>query len=199
MVGFEPRVETLSNLDKTNCYNLTMDKRRLRQRLKLERLSLSRAEVDKLSHQIINNCWALINWEHIHSLHLYLPLNSQNEIDTLPFLRAAKQLNSDMLIAASLPNGETIKTVWLVDETGGIKQVPENFQFNLIIVPMLAFDKHGTRLGYGGGFYDRFLASQPHAQIIGLCYEFGHLNHIPAEEHDVPLKLVATEERVYKF
>ena len=65
---------------------------------------------------------------------------------------------------------------------------------------MLGFDKTGHRLGYGGGFYDKFLASQKKALIIGLCYEFGHIKtDIPHEPHDIPLQQIVTEKKVYKF
>jgi 5-formyltetrahydrofolate cyclo-ligase len=55
---------------------------------------------------------------------------------------------------------------------------------DLIIVPAVAFDKRGYRLGRGGGFYDRFIKKQPHATLIGVGYDFQLLEEVPVLKHD---------------
>ncbi len=67
-------------------------------------------------------------------------------------------------------------------------------EIDLIIIPGVAFDLNGNRLGYGGGFYDRFL-SRTKAYKIALCYDFQLLNKIETEEHDIPTDLIITEKR----
>ena len=57
----------------------------------------------------------------------------------------------------------------------------------LVLMPGLAFDKDGRRIGYGGGFYDKFLAAEPTHPTVALCYEFQIVPHIPAEEFDIPV------------
>ena len=57
----------------------------------------------------------------------------------------------------------------------------------LVLMPGLAFDKDGRRIGYGGGFYDKFLAAEPTHPTVALCYEFQIVTHIPAEEFDIPV------------
>jgi 5-formyltetrahydrofolate cyclo-ligase len=69
--------------------------------------------------------------------------------------------------------------------------------FSVIVVPTLGFDDSLNRLGYGGGYYDRFLAKQRDALKIGLCYEEGHVKKIPIEKHDIPLDCIISEKRVY--
>ncbi len=64
---------------------------------------------------------------------------------------------------------------------------------DLIVVPGVAFDKHGNRMGRGRGFYDRLLASATHATKIGLAYSFQLLDTIPTEPHDVPMDLVISD------
>lgn len=64
----------------------------------------------------------------------------------------------------------------------------------LIIVPGLAFDKRGHRLGYGKGFYDRFLSTHP-ASTIGVCFTEFFLESLPAEAHDRLVSSVVTEQR----
>lgn len=57
----------------------------------------------------------------------------------------------------------------------------------LVLMPGLAFDKAGHRIGYGGGFYDKFLASEPEHPTLALCYEFQMLEHLDTEEFDIPV------------
>jgi 5,10-methenyltetrahydrofolate synthetase len=66
-------------------------------------------------------------------------------------------------------------------------------------VPLLGFDtKTLHRIGYGGGYYDRFLATQSQSLKIGICFEQGKLAELPADRHDIPLDTVITETAVYK-
>lgn len=71
---------------------------------------------------------------------------------------------------------------------------------DLVLMPLLGFDASGTRLGYGGGYYDRTLASLPKKpMLIGLAFASQKLEAIPREPHDVPLDAVVTEEGVQFF
>ena len=74
-------------------------------------------------------------------------------------------------------------------------------KIDMVLVPMLGFDRHGHRLGYGKGYYDRFLSQvRPDCPKIGVCPELGHLKtDLPVEPHDVALDFVITEEKVYSF
>ena len=67
---------------------------------------------------------------------------------------------------------------------------------DLVLVPGAAFDKKGHRIGYGFGYYDKFLKKVPKAVKIGLCYDFQVVDKIPKEEHDVPVDYIVTEERI---
>ena len=60
----------------------------------------------------------------------------------------------------------------------------------LVLMPGLAFDPQGHRIGYGGGFYDKFLAQEPNHPILALCYEFQMLEHLETEEFDIPVDTV---------
>ncbi len=62
----------------------------------------------------------------------------------------------------------------------------------VILVPGTAFDREGRRMGYGGGFYDRFLKEHPSIYRIGICFPFQLLDSIPAEEHDERVDMVIT-------
>lgn len=77
-------------------------------------------------------------------------------------------------------------------------------QLNLVLLPLVAFDEKGNRLGMGGGFYDRSLAFTTHRKqwhsphLIGLAHELQKVEHLPCESWDVPLNLIATEIGFYK-
>ena len=60
----------------------------------------------------------------------------------------------------------------------------------LVLMPGLAFDPKGHRIGYGGGFYDKFLAAEPNHPTLALCYEFQMLPSLETEEHDIPVDCV---------
>ena len=78
------------------------------------------------------------------------------------------------------------------------------WQLDLMLVPLVAFDTSGNRLGMGGGFYDRSLAyrqSRTHSlrpKLIGLAHELQHEKKLAANSWDIPLDMIATEERIYK-
>lgn len=71
---------------------------------------------------------------------------------------------------------------------------------DIILMPLLGFDKHGTRLGYGGGYYDRTLASLPkRPRLVGFAFARQEIDHIPRQAHDVPLDAIVTELGVRHF
>ena len=73
---------------------------------------------------------------------------------------------------------------------------------DLLIVPLLAFDNDGYRLGYGAGYYDRYLSEHRAKRTIlsvGIAYAGQHMEKLPHEPHDEPLDAVVTEERVWRF
>lgn len=71
---------------------------------------------------------------------------------------------------------------------------------DVVLMPLLAFDKNGTRLGYGGGYYDRTLARfKKRPRLIGLAFAAQELDRIPRDAHDVPLDAIVTETGVRHF
>jgi 5-formyltetrahydrofolate cyclo-ligase len=82
-------------------------------------------------------------------------------------------------------------------EPGGVRVVPLA-ALELIVVPGVAFDLAGHRLGYGKGFYDRFLHERK-GHLVGLCFDFQLVEKLPAEVHDVRMNMVVTEERTLRF
>ena len=87
----------------------------------------------------------------------------------------------------------------LVEGAWGIS-IPASGQLvqpDIVIAPVIGFDSACYRLGYGGGFFDRTLASMTNAPfVIGVGYELGRLDTIFPQEHDIPMDVVVTEERI---
>ena len=75
---------------------------------------------------------------------------------------------------------------------------PSNNKIDCVIIPGIAFDTAGNRIGFGKGYYDKFLSENYSVCKIALCYEFQIVEKIPANPHDVPVDLIITEDRVIK-
>ncbi len=71
---------------------------------------------------------------------------------------------------------------------------PEDVQ--AVVIPMLAFDAEGNRLGYGAGYYDRFLCRYPHPQKIGIAFSCQRAQSIPADDNDVKMDYIVTEKGI---
>ena len=88
--------------------------------------------------------------------------------------------------------------------TAGAYNIPappegEDSPCDVAIAPLLAVDGEGYRLGYGGGFYDRYFASHPAVKRVGLCFAAQRTDKLPHGKHDVPLQAVITEEGVFSL
>lgn len=70
---------------------------------------------------------------------------------------------------------------------------------DILLVPLLAYDDQGTRLGYGGGYYDRTLAVLPHARAIGIAYAGQRVDFLPRDAHDCRLDAILTENGLTEF
>jgi 5-formyltetrahydrofolate cyclo-ligase len=69
-------------------------------------------------------------------------------------------------------------------------------EMDLLIVPGIAFDLQGNRIGYGKGYYDRFLSKRKANYIIGLAFENQIINKIPKTAYDIPVNILFTEKRI---
>lgn len=127
-----------------------------------------RARDDRIRQEVIET----INWPNIKHLCSYRAQAKFFEIDTAPIMD---------FIHESYPHVE-IDFV----EASREARIPTK-DYDLILVPLVAFDGAGNRLGRGAGWYDRFLAGQPNATKIGLAYLEQHVPGIPVEPHDIGL------------
>lgn len=154
----------------------------LRQLLKQARLQMNPTDRAAHSQAIIKQLKKSVDWSTIKNLHYFEPLHDMMEPDISPFIVELKGKYPQMKMVPA--RGKT----------------PPTEKFDAILVPMLGFDpKTLHRIGYGGGYYDRFLANQPQAQKIGICFDQGKTENLPAEPHDTPLDIVITDSAIYKL
>jgi 5-formyltetrahydrofolate cyclo-ligase len=151
----------------------------------------------------------------IHLIHTYLPIINKIEVDTLPILSQLSSTYPHVRISVPFtimsdrtlehyywkPGDPLIENQWGIPEPDPASS--ESVDINeiiMVIVPLLAYDLKGHRVGYGVGYYDRFLADcKDETQIIGLSH-FPHEDQwIKSEEYDIDLDFCITPEKVYKF
>ena len=101
-----------------------------------------------------------------------------------------------------IENGEMVAVLYGEDFTlssQGIREpVGQAFdgEIDYVIMPLLAVDKQGNRLGYGGGYYDRYVSKHKQAKRIAYCYDFQLLNEVPAEQTDEKVDVIITEKYI---
>lgn len=162
---------------------MQLSKPELRRQLKEARLGLSVEDRQSKSQKITDNLIDIIDWSNVKNIHLYEPISELGEVDISAFK-----------FAGNVYTSRKIDSEWHIVSVLGSNIIPDNF--DVIIVPMLGFDVNLHRIGYGGGYYDRFLAGQPKAMKIGVCYESGFIRDLPTEDHDIPTDIIITEEKV---
>jgi 5-formyltetrahydrofolate cyclo-ligase len=183
----------------------------LRRRLSEARRALSPADRAARSERIAAACRSLPAFATAELVCAYV--NFREEVETTGLITSLLDLGRRVAVPVHLP-GEPRPQVFaeirslseLVPNHFGIPQPPHaaarylpTAAIPLFLVPGLAFDPAGRRLGYGLGFYDRaFAAATPGALKVGLAFEVQILESVPAGPHDVPMDVVVTEERVLR-
>ena len=154
-----------------------------------------------------------------HSKHIAFYLPTQGEADPTPLLTTAQQLHKHCYLPVLHPLAQ--KRLWFVEYRPGdllqynqfriaepaVKghKIIKPWALDLVITPVVAFDKHGHRLGTGMGYYDRSFAfvlstpALPRPKLIGLAYDFQQIDRLTPQHWDVPLDMVVTEKRLYQM
>lgn len=185
------------------------DKHALRIKYKKLREKLSEETVEEWSVQIANHSLALPIWEKTY-YHLFLSIPEKREVNTEYLLHILQGRDKSVVISKTnfvthqmdhflLQENTVLKT-----SAYGIPEPVEGLYIDptvldVVFVPLLGFDKKGHRVGYGKGFYDRFLQQcRPDTIFVGLSF-FEPEEKIAAQETDIPLHYCLTPKRVYSF
>ena len=181
-------------------------KAKLRKTLRHKRRALSQEICRTLSERITKRLVATDAWQRAKSVALYIPKrNAEREVETQRLLEQAFAQHKRIL----LPRIEAQNTLNFLPWTPGdplqqntfgiLEPYPAKEQkqaIDLFVLPGLAFDRQGTRLGFGGGYYDRTLARESQACFAGICYSFQLLPLLPKAAWDQNVDLICTEDEV---
>lgn len=180
------------------------NKKEIRKEILNIRSSLLKETVYAFSREICRNVRKAEAYKKAQSLCLYMPV--RNEVDVSYLIKAA---------------GEDGKSIWLPrvehgsmdfyrykegmklsegafgipEPENGEKLTPEEGT-TLVIMPGAVFSGKRDRIGYGGGYYDRFLEKNPVCRTIAVCYDFQIISELPAEKHDIKPDMIVSESRI---
>ena len=193
-----------------------MDTKALRQQIRNKRRALSDSEREQAAFLLCERIAASRTFQ--HSKHIAFYLSNDGEMDlTLLIKHAWQQGKQCYLPVLAEPNTQRL---WFIPYTPETKLRPNRFgipepvhshslrirktlSLDLILMPLVAFDELGNRVGMGGGFYDRTLAFLKQRKywhkpnLLGVAYEFQKQQQLKSNPWDIPLQSVATEQQFY--
>jgi len=185
-----------------------MDKKEIRRNILKKRLSLSSEEIKKKSHQIFLNL--VKTTEFVNSQNVMFYIATRSEVQTEVMIKASLKMGKNIFVPVILPDCIDLAPSRLIDfdrelEKGkkGILEPKKEFRrlfppqnIDLIILPGIAFDITGNRIGRGLGYYDNFLKNiNPSTKLIALAFEMQIVKKVPAHRNDIPVHKIITEKR----
>ena len=186
-------------------------KNTLRSEMIKKRKNMSSEDANIYSKEIINT---LINMDIFkNSKNIMLYLSFKNEVDTFRLVEICLKSNKRVIVPHCVK--ETIEIIPceisdvknnLIKTKIGVMEPDPNHlnvfsldKLDLIIVPGVVFDENCNRIGFGAGYYDRFLSKlNKDVPTIGLCYEYQLIDIVPTNKYDIPLHSILTEKRLIK-
>ena len=174
-----------------------MDKTQLRKMIREKKRAMTQEQIQQASEKLCRQFLQTEQYRAAKTIYGYLPYNQ--EVRTVPLLEQA--LADGKTVAVPKVYGDQMRFICLKDLTQvekGYAGIPEPIadepvaddKTALVLMPGLAFDPQGHRIGYGGGFYDKFLAEEPDHPTVALCYEFQMLPRLETDSYDIPVDAV---------
>lgn len=190
-----------------------MTKAELRKFYLNERLSIRDEHLRQFNQDICDNFFAEVDLRGVKVLHSFIPMENTKEPDTWMIINKIKKQFPHIRISIPKINVQSLKIENFFFE--GIEQLKTNAwgipepeygiptkseEIDMVLVPMLIADRQGHRVGYGKGFYDKFLATcKPSCISVGLCFYEPIARITDVNELDMSLKYCATPAKVYQF
>lgn len=174
-----------------------MNKQELRKAIREKKRAMSAEEIESKSRVLTEKFLRSEAYRSAKTVYGYLPYNQ--EVRTVALLEQA--LRDGKRVAVPKCYGDEMRFIYMTDLNAvekGYAGIPEPIadepvaddETALVLMPGMAFDPAGHRIGYGGGFYDKFLAKEPDHPTLALCYDFQVLPHLETEEFDIPVDTV---------
>ncbi|WP_010521355.1 5-formyltetrahydrofolate cyclo-ligase [Aquimarina agarivorans] len=187
-----------------------MTKKELRKKYKALRAQLTPAAIEHKSIAIANQLLQLDIWNYDY-YHIFLPITKQNEVDTEFILHILQGKDKHVVISKSNFTDGSLSHYLLTDQTQlsvnewGIPEplgngipIPDD-KIEVVFVPLLAFDKKGNRVGYGKGFYDKFLALAKPKLTIGVSFFSPEEQIFDVDDRDFSLNYCSLPDKTYNF
>ena len=174
-----------------------MDKKELRRQIRELKRAMTSEQIDAASARLGELFLNCPQYKEAKTIYGYLPYNQ--EVRTVPMLEQA--MRDGKRIAVPKCYGDEMRFIYMDDLSKvekGYANIPEPIADDpvaddktaLVLMPGMAFTKDGKRMGYGGGFYDKFLAAEPDHPTVALCYDFQMVEDLPTEDYDIPVDCV---------
>ena len=174
-----------------------MNKKELRAKIRAQKRAMTEDAIVAKSARLGELFAASEAYRNAKAIYGYLPYNQ--EVRTVAMLKQA--IADGKRVAVPKCYGDEMKFIWMDDLDAvapGYANIPEPIadgpvaddETALVLMPGMAFDPQGHRIGYGGGFYDKFLAAEPNHPTLALCYDFQMLDYLETEEFDIPVDTV---------
>lgn len=169
-----------------------------------QRRSLLPDERDAQSRRIIDRL--LTNSVFTNAKNIFCYLSRDDEVSTGDFITEALKTKQiflpkicDDLLVPTRFTGETnlVKGLYGILEPQCPVMPSESLEIDLILLPGVAFDTEGNRLGMGKGYYDRYLKTIPAVTTVGLAFDFQVVDKVPTDDYDVPVSFVVTPNEFY--
>lgn len=172
------------------------------------RKQLTEPEILEMSVEIANNLLKFKIWE-LKTFHLFMTINEKKEVDTKPIFDLLIGKGKEIVIPKINTNTNTLDS-YIFDEKTVFKisnlRIPEpkdgivfNGKIDVVIMPLLAYDLDGNRIGYGKGFYDNFISNLKSAPLkIGISY-FSPEKSLECNNHDINLDYCITPNKIFSF
>lgn len=163
----------------TGYYYLMTDKATLRKTLLKKRAQLTAEEIVRASDSITEQVLRVVDWSAMQHAHIYASQSAWNEVRTDDLIRQLRRRFPNLVIDVPSHMPDALQP---------------SIAYDIVVVPVLGFDAEMFRLGFGKGWYDRFLANQPQAKKIGIAYAWSQCDYLPHESHDIPLDTIVTDQ-----
>src|SRR5918993_605295 len=158
-----------------------------------KRNSLSEFEIINNSKIISTRVIATKEYQSSKSIGAYYPTGS--EVKTFDIIKHSIDNKKEIGLPRVIDSTK-IKFFKIIENSMSTTSID---QMDLLIIPGIAFDLQGNRIGYGKGYYDRFLSSRKTKYVIGLAYETQVINESPNNHYDIPVNIIITEKRTIRI
>lgn len=179
------------------------DKKTIRKEILTVRKNLKKDEVEELSVAVCGIVREQEVYKKAEDICLYMPINNETDVRYLaePARREGKRVwlpkvaGSEMDFYAYDEDTKMIEGAYNIQEPES-EEILKPDDNTLVIMPGAAFSEHRDRIGYGGGYYDKYLEKHPKCMTMAVCYNFQIVDELPAEEHDIKPQAVVSETKV---